>query len=96
MQVKSTKITFEWTIQDNREPYGLTEHGVSTIVCVAQTKIEALNNVIEYANDVPLYEIKRNGIDVSKYKDEKWCRYHKNTKLYKIIKIEKVMEEIEE
>ncbi len=85
-------VTFEWEIRNTKEGIGYRT-GVSKVVTTRRKMSDIMNTVIEFANNLPSWELKRNNIDLNEYRESPTiCRYHYETKLSKIIKIENYKE----
>lgn len=85
------KITIEWEIHDTRNMFGGYRTGTSTIIFVSDKRTkDAINQVINFANNIPSWEFERNNIDLEAYREGNTCTYHYMTMLSKIISIEVV------
>ena len=82
-------IKIEWEIRDTRDINGSYRIGKSNLVVNTKKLSDAITQAIEFASNLPSWELERNGIDKKKYKDEVYCRYHYQTQISKIISIEK-------
>ena len=87
--MKQYEVKLNWVITDKRnihmEPYMC---GTSTLLTSAKNQIEAINNAIIFAADLPFWEYKRNNIDESLFKDG--CRWYGKTQITDIISIKLV------
>lgn len=87
--MKKTKlITLEWEIHDTRDVVGGYRTGTSRLQVKAKNTIEAVNDVIRFAEHLPSWELERNNINEKEYIDG--CQPHYTTRLSKILKIENV------
>lgn len=81
-------ITIEWEIHDTRNLNGGFKTGVSKLEVKAKGYEEIINAAINFADNLPSWELEKNGINLEEYKEGKICRYYYATKLSKILKIE--------
>lgn len=83
-------ITIEWIIKDTREENPGYRTGVSKLQVKCKSYIEAMNHAIWFAENLPSWELERNGIDENDYREYPVCRYYYKTQISKILKIENV------
>ena len=83
-------ITIEWRIWDTRENNPGFRNGTSKLQVKVKNNIEAMNQAIWFAENLPTWELERNGIDENDYREGKICRYYYKTQISKIVKIENV------
>ena len=83
-------ITIEWEIRDTREENPGYRTGVSKLQVKCKSYADAMNQAIWFADNLPDWELERNGIDREEYRNYPVCRYYYETKLSKIISIENV------
>ncbi len=83
-------ITLEWEIHDTRDMGGGYRTGISKLQVQTKSYVEAINQAIRFASNLPSWELDRNNIDLEQYREGKICRYYYKTKLSKILKIENV------
>jgi len=87
--MKKYKITIEWEIHSTKEDDGYYT-GKSTLECEVKSIEELMNNAIDFANNIPSWEFKKNNIDIEEYRNKPYCRYYYRTQLSKIVEIIKV------
>ena len=83
--MKNYEVKFEWEARDTRT--GGFRTGTSTLVVNAKSKVDALNQTISCARSMPSWEFERNNINYEDYRDGKYCTYHCETMLSKIISV---------
>ena len=83
-------ITIEWEIHDTDNLNGGYRTGVSKLETEVKNNLELINCAIRFAENLPSWELERNGINEDEYIDRKHCRPHYLTKLSKVLKIENV------
>ena len=88
--MKKVEIQLGWEIRDTRDITGGYYTGISTLVVEASKKEMALNSAIDFARNLPSWELERNGIDVEQYRDAKYCRYYYITMISKVLTIKEV------
>ena len=81
-------LTIEWKIYDTRNEDGDYDIGISKLAIESKNYAELMNTVIDFAKDLPNFELKRNDINLEEYREGKLCRYHYRTELSSILKIE--------
>ena len=81
-------VTIEWKIYDTRNENGGYRTGISKLVMKAKDYVELMNAAIDFANDLPSWELKGHNINLEEYREGKICRYHYRTELSSILKIE--------
>ena len=81
------QITLEWEIRDTRKmDLGVYQLGTSTIIVDTKKNESPINSAIEFASNLPSWELERNNIN--DYRDGNICRYHYMTRITKIISVE--------
>ncbi len=81
------QITFEWEIRDTRDITGPFRTGKSTLLVETRHNKDLINAAIDFCRNIPECDLKRNGIDIERYRDPRWCQYHYITMLFKVIEI---------
>ena len=81
-------LTIEWAIHDTRKENGGYRTGTSKLTVKAKSYAELMSAAINFAKDLPSWELKRNNIDLEEYREGKICCYHYRTEILKISKIE--------
>ena len=81
-------VIIEWEIHDTRDMSGGYRTGTSKLAIKANNYEKLVNIAINFASNLPDWELKANNIDLESYREGKTCRYHYATKLSKILKIE--------
>ena len=81
--MKDYLITFEWTIKHTKK--GFSRTGVSTYKVSGYTKVNAINKVIECAENMPSWELERNNIDEKQFREG--CILLYETRLKRILAI---------
>ena len=84
--MKKYLIEIEWKITDTREDNGSFRLGVSSLVVSAKSKEMAINNAIDFCNEIPSWEFERNQIDLNDYREGNICRYFYRTQITRIIR----------
>ena len=87
---KEKLIVLEWKIEDTRENHPGYRIGTSKLQVKVKNNIEAMNQAIWFAENLPSWELERNGIDENDYREYPICRYYYKTTLARIVKIENV------
>ena len=82
-------IKIEWEIHDTRENKVGYRTGSSNLVMNTKKLSDAITQAIDFARNLPSWELERNGIDENNYREGKICRYYYETQISKIISIEK-------
>ena len=83
-------ITIEWIIWDTRDTNPGYRTGTSKVQVKTRSYIEAINQTIWFAENLPSWELERNGIDDQDYREYPVCTYYYKTKISKILKIENI------
>lgn len=81
------RIELEWEIHDTRNEVPGYRTGKSTLIVKAKSYADAMNAAINFAKNLPSWELERNNIDLEEYREYPVCRYYYETKLSKILKI---------
>ena len=81
-------ITIEWKISDTRNEGKGHRTGISKMLIKAKDYVELMNTAIDFAKDLPTFELRRNNINLEEYREGNICRYHYRTELSSILKIE--------
>ena len=84
---KQYLITIKWIIERTDGNYGF-QVGYSKFQPTAKNKVEAINDAIDFAENIPSSEFERNGIDLRESKFIQDCRVMYKTRIEKIMSIE--------
>ncbi len=81
-------MTIKWEIHDTRNENGGYRTGTSKLMINEKNSLKAINAAIDFARNLPDWELESNGIDKEEYREYPICRYHYRTELAEIVKIE--------
>ena len=89
-KMKKYEVTLEWSIKDTRDINGGYYEGTSILVTNSANKVDAINQAISFAGQLPSWEFERNGINLEQYREGNICRYYYMTQVSRIINVKVV------